>query len=213
MSTEPTEGAVEVIDPDGLDRRDRYQLLTSLVVPRPIGWISTYGRDRTPNLAPYSFFAALSATPMLVGMSVGRRQGEPKDTLVNVRVRGGFCVNVVTRAHLEAMNSTSGDHPPDVDEFEVAGLDGARAGSVDAPYVVSAPAVLECSLEMDVDLPGGENTLLIGRVRAVRLAALLDRIDGTRFVDTRSLDPVGRLWGGAYTLGGDIEVLSRPRVS
>ena len=123
---------------------ERYQLLTSLVVPRPIGWLSTVNRSGAPNLAPFSYFAALASTPMLVGASIGFRRGEPKDTLVNIRESGAFCVNVVTEEQLEAMNLTSGDYLPDVDEFRVAGLPMARAELVDAPYVESCPAVLEC---------------------------------------------------------------------
>ncbi|NIQ58759.1 MAG: flavin reductase family protein, partial [Gammaproteobacteria bacterium] len=76
---------------------------TSLVVPRPIGWISTRSGEGVPNLAPFSYFAAISATPMLVSVSIGARRGEPKDTLRNIRETGAFCANIVTERHLEAM--------------------------------------------------------------------------------------------------------------
>lgn len=191
---------------------ERYQLLTSLVVPRPIGWISTRSRQGAPNLAPFSYFNALSSSPMLVGASIGHRRSGPKDSLVNIRDTGAFCVNVVTERHLEAMNASSGDHPPGVNEFEVAGLAMAEAGAVDAPYVADCPAVLECSLRKVVELEGAPNTLVVGRVRAIRVSEELDWIEGTRFVDTGSLRPVGRLWGGAYALLGEIVERSRPEV-
>lgn len=197
---------------DGLVGRGRYELLTSLVVPRPIGWISTYGADGTPNLAPYSFFAALSADPMLVGASIGHRRSGPKDTLVNVRDRGAFCVNVVDEPHLEPMNATSIDAPPETDEFALAGLAAQPAETVDAPFVHSAPAVLECVLHREVDIGARANTLVIGRVVAVRLAPTLSFIDGTRYVRTETLRPVGRLWGAAYELPGEVRVLPRPRM-
>ncbi len=95
------------LDPAAESARTRYQLLTSLVVPRPIGWISTWGEGDVPNLAPFSYFTALAASPMLVGLSVGHREHGPKDTLVNLRAREAFCVNIVDVAHLEAMNLTS----------------------------------------------------------------------------------------------------------
>ncbi|MDT8436837.1 MAG: flavin reductase family protein [Gemmatimonadota bacterium] len=195
---------------DGATGRERYELLTSLVVPRPIGWISTYGADGTPNLAPYSFFAALSATPMLVGVSIGHRPAGPKDTLVNVRARGAFCVNVVDETHLEAMNATSRDAPPAVDEFDLADLAAEPAGEVDAPCVASAAAVLECVLHREVDIGAAANTLVVGRVVAVRLAERLTFVDGTRYVRTESLRPVGRLWGAAYQLPGEVRVIPRP---
>src|SRR3954463_16618920 len=102
--------------------RERYQLLTSLVVPRPIAWVSTRSAAGEPNLAPFSYFAALSATPFLVGVSIGHRRGIPKDTLANVRESGAFCVNLATEARLSALNETSGEYPPGVDEFALAGL-------------------------------------------------------------------------------------------
>lgn len=195
---------------DDLSGREPYELLTSLVVPRPIGWVSTYGDDGTANLAPYSFFAALSARPLLVGVSIGHRRGVPKDTLVNVRARGAFCVNVVDETHLVAMNETSLDAPPGVDEFALAGLVAARAATVDAPFVVSAPAVLECVATREVDIGAEANTLVVGRVTAVRLAPALGFIEGTRYVRTETLRPVGRLWGSAYALPGEMRVIPRP---
>ncbi len=200
-----------LIHVDDLHGREPYELLTSLVVPRPIGWISTYGEDGTPNLAPYSFFAALSARPMLVGASIGHRRSGPKDTLVNVRARGAFCVNVVDEAHLAAMNETSLDAPHGTDEFGLAGLVAARAESVDAPYVASAAAVLECVATREVDIGAEANTLVIGRVTAVRLDPALGFVDGTRYVRTETLRPVGRLWGAAYALPGEVHVIPRPR--
>jgi len=196
---------------EDLRGREAYELLTSLVVPRPIGWISTYGEDGTPNLAPYSFFAALSARPMLVGASIGHRRTGPKDTLVNIRARGAFCVNVVDQDHLEAMNETSLDAPPGTDEFALAGLVAQRAGSVDAPYVASAPAVLECLATREVDIGAEANTLVIGRVVAVRLDPALGFVEGTRYVRTESLRPIGRLWGPTYALPGEVRRIPRPR--
>lgn len=204
--------ASALVRPDELRGREQYQLMTSLVVPRPIGWISTFSADGVPNLAPFSYFAALAVRPMLVGVSIGHRRYGPKDTLVNIRETGAFCVNVVTSSLLEAMNQTSGDYGPDVDEFEVAGLTRARAETVDAPFVTECPAVLECRQFKEVDLGETPNTLVIGRVVAVRLDPDLDTVDGTRSVDPAALLPVGRLWGGAYAMPGEIRVLGRPEV-
>jgi flavin reductase (DIM6/NTAB) family NADH-FMN oxidoreductase RutF len=194
-----------------LPARERYELLTSLVVPRPIGWVSTRSADGTPNLAPFSYFSALSHDPALVSVSVGHRRDDPKDTLANVRARGAFCVNVVDAAHLETMNATSADVAPDVDEFALAGVPLAETAELDAPHVADAPAVLGCRLFREVDLGAAPNTLLIGEVVVFLVRAGLPRVDGTACVDTAALDPVGRLWGAAYRLGGEIRVLPRPR--
>ncbi|HEU0012650.1 MAG TPA: flavin reductase family protein [Longimicrobium sp.] len=201
-----------IFDTAALTNRDRYQLLTSLVVPRPIAWVSTHTPDGRPNLAPYSYFAALSATPLLVGVSIGSRRGEPKDTLRNIRDTGAFCINVVTEAQLAAMNESAGEYAPDVDEFARAGLAPARAEAVDAPYVADCPAVLECRLFKEVELEGSANTLVIGEVVRVHVSDALRFAPGRLDVETATLRPVGRLWGDLYALVGEMPSLPRPKV-
>lgn len=198
-----------VISTANTDGRGRYQLLTSLVVPRPIGWVSTRGEDGTLNLAPFSFFSAISPSPMLISLSIGTKGGQAKDSLRNIRDQEAFCVNVVTEGHLDAMNQTAASLPPDQDEFAVTGLPVAAAESVDAPYVANCPAVLECRLFKDVDLHG-TGSLIIGEVLAVRLDPALAVIEGSEYVDSTALRPVGRLWGSAYTLLGEVKILERP---
>jgi flavin reductase (DIM6/NTAB) family NADH-FMN oxidoreductase RutF len=198
-----------LIDTAAIGGRERYQLLTSLVVPRPIGWVSTRGAG-VPNLAPFSYFAALAGTPMLIGVSIGVRRGTPKDTLRNIRETGSFCVNVVTEELLIAMNESAGEHPPEVDEFELAGLAVAEASRVDAPCVAGCPAVFECRLFREVELGEAPNVLIIGEVLAVRLQPPLRFLPGTRLVDPETLRPVSRLGGDLYARMGELLVLPRP---
>lgn len=209
-SSRPSVAAQEVLYPDSLTGRQRYELITSLVVPRPIGWLSTRSLGGVRNLAPFSFFAALSASPMLLGISIAHRRDRPKDTLQNIRETGSFCANVVTMAQIESMNLSSADLPPDVDEFEHVGLEWAEAATVDAPYVTDCPAVLECRLFKEVDLSPAPNGLVIGEVTGLRISAELPRLPGTDVIDTEFLQPVGRLWGRAYSLPGEVLELARP---
>jgi flavin reductase (DIM6/NTAB) family NADH-FMN oxidoreductase RutF len=201
--------ANRVLDPAHLAARDRYQLMTSLVGPRPIGWLSTWGPEGVPNLAPFSYFAALSVAPMLIGVSIGMRRDEPKDSLVNIRARGAFCVNIVTEDLLEPMNESSANVAPEVDEFELAGLARAVSDRVDAPFVAEAAAVLECALQQEVDL-GTPNALLIAEVVGVRLDERLPFEDGTMIVDPGALRLVGRLGGSSYAIASDIRSVPRP---
>lgn len=203
-------GQHRMLKSDELENRARYQLLTSLVVPRPIGWVSSRSPEGIANLAPFSYFVALSATPMLVGVSIGSRRGSPKDTLTNIRRSGAFCVNVVTEKHLDAMNESSGEHPPDIDEFAIAGVNAAEAELVAAPYVADCPAVFECRTYKEVELGSESNILLIGEVVATRIDSRIDFVPGTHLVDPADLRPVARLGGEMYAFLGQISSLSRP---
>lgn len=199
-------------DTAALSGRERYQLLTSLVVPRPIAWVSTRSAQGRRNLAPFSYFAAVAATPFLVSVSIGSRGGVEKDTLRNIRQTRSFCVNLATEPQLVAMNETAGEYGPDVDEFDRAGLASAEAETVDAPYVAECPAVLECRLFQAIDLEGGPNTLVLGEVLRVRLSDAIPLAPGTLCADTAALRPVGRLWGDLYATIGDMPALKRPAV-
>lgn len=210
MSRDPPQGSHRSIEPGAVDPRTRYELLTSLVVPRPIGWIGSRGADGVPNLAPFSYFAAVSHTPMLVSVSIGSRRGGMKDTLRNVLHRRAFSVNLVTDRHLEAMNLTSGGYAPDVDEFEVAGLEARDSPWVDAPWVADSPAVLHCRLYRVVELEDSPNTLVLGQVVGLLVDERLAYEAGTSRVDPRDLRPVGRLGGAEYTLLGEVLRLPRP---
>jgi flavin reductase (DIM6/NTAB) family NADH-FMN oxidoreductase RutF len=201
--------ADRTVDPSEISARDRYQLMTSLIGPRPIGWLSTWGADDVSNLAPFSYFAALSVAPMLVGVSIGMRRDEPKDSIVNIRARGAFCVNIVTEDLLEPMNATSASVGPEVDEFALAGLVRAVSDRVDAPFVAAAAAVLECEVRKEVDLEA-PNALVIAEVVGVRLDGRLPFEDGTMLVEPEALRLVGRLGGSAYAIASDIRRIPRP---
>lgn len=195
-----------------LSGRQRYRLLTSLVVPRPIAWISTRAPNGARNLAPYSYFNAVSASPMMIAASIGLRRGAPKDTLANIRTAGEFAVNLVTERHLESMVHTAGDWPVGTDEFLEAGLSWTPCATIDAPCVADAPAVLECRLFREIGLGEAPNTLIIGEVEAVRIGPRLAVDRDSMYVDPRSLAPVGRLGLDAYTTLGDLRHVPRPRV-
>lgn len=114
----------------------------AIVSPRPIGWISTRSRAGELNLAPYSFFNAVSVEPYLVWFSADAE----KDSVVFARETGEFAVNIVGRSFAEGMNRTAVDAPRGVSEFDYAGLTAAPSRLIGAPHVAGAPAVLECKL-------------------------------------------------------------------
>jgi flavin reductase (DIM6/NTAB) family NADH-FMN oxidoreductase RutF len=182
--------------------RELYLLLTGLVVPRPIAWVSTVAADGTRNVAPHSYFNLVSHDPPHVGFSATG----VRDTLTNVRASGEFVVNVVSADLVESMNLTATDFPPQEDEFDWAGLAAAPAARVAAPRVARARAHLECRLAQEV--PVGSATLVIGEVVHVHVDPAVWR-DGR--VDPVLLDPVGRLAGTGYARLGEVFQLSRER--
>jgi flavin reductase (DIM6/NTAB) family NADH-FMN oxidoreductase RutF len=194
------DGPLEV-DPSDWQAREVYFLLTGLVIPRPIAWVSTRSAEGVRNVAPHSYFQAVANDPPhIVFSSTG-----VKDTLRNVRATGEFVVNLVTTDVVEPMNFTATDFPPGEDEFTWAGLTEAPAARVAAPRVAEARAHLECALRQEVAV--GNGNLVIAEVVHVHVDPGIWR-DGR--VDPVAYDPVCRLSGTGYATLGEVFKLPRP---
>lgn len=189
------------IDPVDLEERENYYLLTGIVVPRPIGWVSTVDATGQRNLAPHSYFNLVSSEPPVVLFSsIGR-----KDTLRNIEAVGEFVVNVVSHELVEPMNLTSADFPPEEDEFSWAELEAVASTTVAPPRVNLAKVALECQL-VEVRRVGNGN-VIFGRVVFVHIDESVWRLGR---VDPELLQPVGRLGGAAYATVKDVYKISRP---
>ncbi len=198
------------IVPADMHPRDAYRLFISVVVPRPIGWISSIGADGTRNLAPFSFFNAVGGTPPTVMVSIGRRAGELKDTLRNIQETGQFVVNIVDEDHVAAMNETSGEWEYSVDEFARAGLETVPSVDVRPPRIAGVPVAMEAHLTQVVPVEGTHYTMVLGRVVRYHIREGLLRPNG--MVDTTLLRPVARLSGDEYATTGKVFELARPKV-
>jgi flavin reductase (DIM6/NTAB) family NADH-FMN oxidoreductase RutF len=197
-------------DPAALPPNGMYKLLISSVVPRPIAWVSSVDAAGVRNLAPFSYFMAITDDPPTIAFSCSYRGAGAdgrKDTLRNVEATREFVVNVVDDERAAQMNVTSGDYPPEVDEFEVARLSVAPGARVKAPRVSDAPIAMECRLDRIV--PVGRANLVLGRIVYVHVReGLYDPATGR--VDMHRLRPVGRLSGNLYTHVHDIFEMKRP---
>jgi len=179
-----------------------YFLLNSLVVPRPIAWVSSTAADGTRNLAPHSYFTvAASAPPSVSFTSIG-----DKDTVRNVRETGDFVVHVVDHALAARMNITSAAAPPDVSEFRLAGVTGTAADQVGSELVAEAPVAIECVLDRIVEV--GNGRMVIGTCVAFHVAERL--WDERGRVDPERLDAVARMGGSTYATTRDRFELRRP---
>lgn len=196
------------LDPHTFD--NFYRVLTGVVVPRPIAFVSTRSPDGVNNLAPYSFFNAVASNPPTIVFSSSRRAGsKSKDTLDNVEATGEFVVNIVSDDIAEAMNRTAAEFPADISEFDVAGLTPTPSDVVQAPRVAESPVNMECRLQQVVNLGEGDHQhgLVIGEV--VLLHIRDDIIDGHR-INHQLLKPTGRLAGSMYCHTGDVFEMVRP---
>lgn len=198
------------IDPKDYDSGRIYTLMTCVVTPRPIAWVSTVSRDGVRNLAPFSYFNAVTSKPPLISISVGRRRGRRKDTAVNASSTGELVVNVVTEPNLERMVQTAADYPPDVDELSEAGLTPVDSVLVKPPRVKEAPVALECKTREIFELSPGIVDLVIAEVVMFHIADDLPITDDLR-ISGESLRTVGRLGGGEYALFGAIKTVARPK--
>lgn len=186
----------------------------ALVVPRPIGWISTISADGTSNLAPYSFFNICSSDPHMVMFSGASRKGaDPrKDSQRNAETTGCFVVNLVSRELGDIMNRTAFPHPYGLSEANLEGLALLPSIKVAAPRVACSPAHLECEYYSTVVLPKGHSgehsSMVIGRVVGIHIdPAIL--IDG--LVDITRLEPLARLGYQDYAAVNQSFTMKRPR--
>lgn len=183
------------IDPQSLDWYNSHELLTGLVTPRPIAFVSTIDQDGVYNIAPYSYFTAICNMPMVVGFSQGRKsKGQKKDTLQNIEFSKEFVINVVTEDLAEAMVQTSRAYPIGVDEFKETGLTAIKAELVGAPMLAESPINMECRLLQILEFGNAprKNEFVIGEVVRVHIK---DEFMADGQLQPLKLKIIGRLSG------------------
>jgi flavin reductase (DIM6/NTAB) family NADH-FMN oxidoreductase RutF len=179
-----------------------YPLLNSVVVPRPIAWVSTRSADGVDNLAPHSFFTISSVSPPVVQFtSVGA-----KDSLRNAVATGEFVVCLSPEQLVEQVNATATDFPPHVSEFDAVGLEREPSRLVAPPRVAASPVAIECRLAGTRDFGGG-STVVFGEVVWVAVDERVLREDRPA-IDL--LKPMARLGANEWSTIG--EVSDRRRV-
>ncbi|TCC64679.1 flavin reductase family protein [Kribbella pittospori] len=192
------------LDPETVGRREIYAMLNSIVVPRPIAWVSSLSADGVLNLAPHSFFTVACVRPPMVQFtSVGR-----KDSLNNVEATREFVVNFAAEPLFEQVNATGTNFPPEINEFEAVGLTTEPARTVAVPRVAESPVAIECTLHTTLEL--GDSTVVIGQVRHLA-------IDEAVMVDDRPdihlLRPLARLGKDEWSTLGEVRSITRIRHS
>jgi len=185
----------------------------ALIAPRPIGWISSISKAGNINLAPFSFFNAMSDNPptLAIGFSGNHTEGGPKDTLVNMKETGEFVCNMVTYDIRHAMNATSEMVGRDVNEFELAKLTAIPSNLVTPPRVAESPVNMECRLLQVIDLPSNNpkspNYMMLGEVIGIHIN---NNIITDGRIDMGKYHPLARLGYHDYTSVKEVFELDRP---
>ena len=192
-----------------IDGSMAYKLVSGLVVPRPVAWISSQNEAGLVNVAPFSSFNYVAHSPAMLAVNIALQDdGTLKDTARNIRETGEFVVNITPTSALDAMNQSSAEYPADVSEAQVLDIPLMPSTQVRPPRVAVSPAQMECRLTQIVPLGTGINTLYIAEIVAFHVASTV--YDG-RHIDSVALDPVARLGGPFYASLGEIHKRPRPK--
>ncbi|MCU1261901.1 MAG: hypothetical protein JWO80_4786 [Bryobacterales bacterium] len=200
------------VDPAESDPRNIYKLMVGAIVPRPIAFVSTLSAAGVRNLAPFSFFTAVSANPPVICFSpmIRGSDASKKDTLRNIEETGEFVVNVVSEEFAKAMNACSGEYPPEVDEFDVSKLTPIPSEAVKPPRVAEAHVQMECRLCKVVHVSakplGG--SLVLGEVLRFHVD---DAIVHNFSIDPDKLNAIGRMGGPTYVRTTNRFDMQRPK--
>lgn len=182
--------------------------LLALVAPRPIGWISSVSKTGVRNLAPYSFFNLVAGQPPVVIFG----SHTVKDSQRNIEETGEFVCNVADWNFREQVNRSSAPAPPEIDEFDLTGVEAIESHYVGPPRVKNVKAALECRYVKTVSLPSATDapnasSLLVGLVVGVFID---DSVVENGLVDVRRIKPISRLGYLDYSVVQDVFVMERP---
>ena len=199
-------------DTETLSASDSYKLLTSLVVPRPIAWITSQSPEGILNAAPFSFFNIISSDPVMFAIGIGTRpEGGPKDTARNILATKEFVLQLPTEKLVQQMNITSVNAPLGINELELAGLETVPSIKVGPPRIAASPAAFECRLFQAVDTGHGHYVIIASIVAAHIHTAAFSDVDKL-YLDTPHLGLIGRMHGGGwYARTTDLFDLPRPK--
>jgi flavin reductase (DIM6/NTAB) family NADH-FMN oxidoreductase RutF len=204
-------------DPGEHSPTDLYKLMISMVVPRPIAFVSSLDAQGVRNLAPFSYFMACSADPPVICFVASHRSAArpAKDTLTNILAKEEFVVNIVSEDFAEKMNLTAAEVPPEVDEFVISGLTPLASELVLPPRVAESHAQMECRLRTTLPISnqdGNTNTIVFGDVLRFHVDEAVLAMPGDGYkIDPGKLLAIGRMGGPTYTRTRDRFDLARPK--
>jgi flavin reductase (DIM6/NTAB) family NADH-FMN oxidoreductase RutF len=192
------------IDPAYLDPETAYRLITGVVVPRPIAWVTSLSATGVLNLAPFSAFMFVAPKPPMLAISVGRKGNIYKDTAQNILNNEQYVVHIADSSLMNAVHESSTEHPPDVSEVDELGLATLPGERIKVPRLAAAPIAMECRFRQCLEFGDARSRLIVGEVVMFHLR---DGLVNDGKVETAALDPIARIGGPRYARLGEIVTL------
>lgn len=183
------------IDPKTRTLDETYKLITGLIVPRPIAWITSLSANGTVNLAPFSAYGLVTHSPPMLMVTIGKRDGERKDTGRNIVARGEFVVNVARYQNAATLHDSSADFAYGESEISHLGLATTPSVAVAVPRLAISDAAMECRLREKLEYPDVDSIILLSEVVSFHVSE--DLLRGGK-IDTQQLDPLARIGGPNY---------------
>ena len=193
------------IDPAYLDPETAYRLITGIVVPRPIAWVTSLSASGVLNLAPFSAFTFVSPKPPMLAISVGRKGGIYKDTAQNILNNEEYVVHIADSSLMNAVHESSTEHPPDVSEVDELRLSTLPGERIKVPRLVAAPIAMECRFRQCLEFGETRSRLIVGEVLVFHIR---DQLLQNGKIETEALDPIARIAGPRYARLGEIVTLN-----
>jgi flavin reductase (DIM6/NTAB) family NADH-FMN oxidoreductase RutF len=192
------------IDPAYLDPETAYRLITGVVVPRPIAWVTSLSATGVLNLAPFSAFMFVSPKPPMLAISVGRKGNVYKDTAQNILNNEAYVVHIADSSLMNAVHESSTEHPSDVSEVDELGLATLPGERIKVPRLAAAPIAMECRFRQCLEFGETRSRLIIGEVLVFHIR---DGLLKNGKIETEALDPIARIAGPRYAKLGEIVTL------
>ena len=192
------------IDPAYLDAETAYRLITGVVVPRPIAWVTSLSATGVLNLAPFSAFMFVSPKPPMLAISVGRKGNIYKDTAQNILNNEEYVVHIADSNLMKAVHESSTEHPPEVSEVEELRLSTLPGDRIKVPRLAAAPIAMECRFRQCLEFGETRSRLIIGEVLVFHIR---DGLLQNGKIETEALDPIARIAGPRYAKLGEIVTL------
>lgn len=192
------------LDPSDHDAEKIYRLMTGIVVPRPIAWVTSLSSSGVLNLAPFSAFTFVAQKPPMLAISVGRKGNIYKDTAHNILAHEEYVIHIADSPLMNAVHESSAEHPSDVSEVEHLNLETIASEKIKVPWLAAPPVAMECRFRQCLEFGETKSRLIVGEVVMFHIRdGLLD--NGK--VETAALDPIARVGGPRYARLGDIVTL------